>query len=220
MKSQFFPYDNTWPRAQHFHYYANMYPTNLSVNIRLDVTSLVTALRAKNVPLAPAFYYMATKAINMQGELSVAYKDGAIGWWNYLNPTYPVFHEDDETVTLLWTEYEEDFLLFYEKYQHDIEKFGSSHGVISMKGMPPMNSFNIHYQEWFSFDGLSIDLHETKDYFFPSVDIGKPIEENGKILAPISITIHRAASDMIHVKKFFDDVMTAGKDVEEKVKTL
>ena len=39
MKSQFFTYDQTtWPRAQHFHYYAKMFPMNISLNKKIDVT--------------------------------------------------------------------------------------------------------------------------------------------------------------------------------------
>ena len=113
MKSQFFTYDQaTWPRAQHFHYYAKMFPMNISLNRRIDVTELLPALEKKGYRQDCVFYYMVTRAINNQGELSVAYKDGQIGWWNYLNPAYPVYHEDDETSTILWTEYDEDFSVF------------------------------------------------------------------------------------------------------------
>ncbi|MBR3031862.1 MAG: chloramphenicol acetyltransferase CAT, partial [Clostridiales bacterium] len=90
MKSQFFTYDQaTWPRAQHFHYYAKMFPVHISVNRKIDVTELLPALEKKGYRQDCVFYYMVTRAINNQGELSVAYKDGQIGWWNYLNPAYP-----------------------------------------------------------------------------------------------------------------------------------
>ena len=207
MKSQFFTYDQaTWPRAQHFHYYAKMFPVHISVNRKIDVTELLPALEKKGYRQDCVFYYMVTRAINNQGELSVAYKDGQIGWWNYLNPAYPVYHEDDETSTILWTEYDEDFSVFNEKFLADMEKYGSSKGVFAMKGMPPTNSFNVFYNPWFSFDGFSVDLHDMKDYFFPVVDMCKIIEENGRQYLPISITVHKAATDLIHLKKFFDDI--------------
>lgn len=72
MKSQFFPYDQNWPRMQHFHYYAKMFPTNVSLNKRIDVTELLAAIEKKGLRQDVVFYYMVTKAINNQGELSVA----------------------------------------------------------------------------------------------------------------------------------------------------
>ena len=206
MKSQFFSYDATWVRAQHFHYYAKMFPTNICLNRRLDVTELVPAIEKKGYRQDVVFYYLVTKAINNQGELSVAYKDGQIGWWNYLNPAYPVFHEDDETSTILWTEYDDDFAVFNEKFLSDLEKYGNSKGVFAMKGMPPTNSYNVTFNPWFSFDGFSVDLHDTRDYFFPTVDMCKIMEENGRLYLPIAISVHRAATDLIHLKKFFDDI--------------
>ena len=75
-----------------------------------------------------------------------------------------------------------------------------------MKGMPPTNSYNVTFNPWFSFDGFSVDLHDTRDYFFPTVDMCKIMEENGRLYLPIAISVHRAATDLIHLKKFFDDI--------------
>ncbi|MBO7564668.1 MAG: hypothetical protein J6T40_07505, partial [Clostridiales bacterium] len=57
-----------------------------------------------------------------------------IGWWNYLNPAYPVYHEDDETSTILWTEYDEDFAVFNEKVPDGSGKVRQQQGRFRHEG--------------------------------------------------------------------------------------
>lgn len=45
-------------------------------------------------------------------------KRGQIGYYDFLPPLYVSFHEDDKTFSLMWTEYNDSFKIFYNAYLH------------------------------------------------------------------------------------------------------
>ena len=54
-----------------------------------------------------------------------------------------------------------------------------------------------------------------KPYFFPSIEAGRFINENGKIMMPLSITCHHAATEGYHVSRFLDALQTEADAFEK-----
>lgn len=197
---------NTWPMAQAFHYYTQMAPTSYTVTVMMDVTILRRTLKEKECKFFPAYLYLVTRAINKQEELRVAVKDGILGHWQTLTPAYPQFHDDDKTTSLLWTEYDDLFQKFYDGYLNDTKIHGSSHGILSSKGIPPANAYIISCIPWFTFNSFSLHNHGIKDYYVPSFEAGGFVETSDKIQMPLSITVHHATTDGYHLKIFFEEL--------------
>ena len=203
----FTPIDrNTWPMAQQFYYYTEMAPTTYTVTVTLDVTILRKTLKSKGIKFFPAYLYLVTRAIGKQQELRMSIQNGILGYWDHLTPAYPQFHEDDKTTSLLWTEYNDDFQLFYERYLEDTKKHGSSHGILTSKGVPLPNAYVISCIPWFTFNSFSLHNHGMKDYFVPSFEAGKFTENNETISMPLSITVHHATTDGYHLKVFLEEL--------------
>lgn len=206
----------TWPRAQIFHYYTQMAPTSYTVNVNMDVTTLRKELKAKGYHFFPAYLYLVSRAIRRRQELRIAVRDGVLGEWEYLTPAYPQFHEDDKTTSLLWTEYCEDFTEFHSQYLSDTAKHGQSHGILSSKGVPPAYSYIISCIPWFTFQSFSLHNHGIKDYYFPSFEAGGFVKTaDGKIIMPLSVTVHHAATDGWHLKVFFEELQQSMNHPEE-----
>lgn len=51
--------------------------------------------------------------------------DGVLGYWDEMIPNYTIFHDDDKTFSCIWTEYSNDFHVFYGKYLEDIKKYSN-----------------------------------------------------------------------------------------------
>jgi chloramphenicol O-acetyltransferase type A len=206
--SNFHPIDmQTWPMAQAFHYYTQMAPTSYTVTVNMDVAILRKELKANGYKFFPAYLYLVSKAITKQQELRVAVKDGVLGHWDYLTPAYPQFHEDDKTTSLLWTEYNDDFTKFYNQYLADTKLHGQSHGILSSKGLPLPNAYIISCIPWFTFTSFSLHNHGIKDYYVPSFEAGGFTEaSDGKIIMPLSVTVHHATTDGYHLKVFFEEL--------------
>lgn len=130
-------------------------------------------------------------------------KDNLLGYWDFLNPQYPVFHEDDKTITFLWTEYNQDFKVFYNEYLKDSMQYGNDHGIMSSKGAPPKNSYIIACIPWFTFNSFTMHIDPEK-YYAPLIELGGFSESDDVISMPLAITINHAAADGYQIKVFLD----------------
>jgi len=112
----------SWPMVQTFYYYTKMAPTTFSVNVDLDVTTLRGVLKERGIKFFPAYLYVVSRVVARLEPFRVAKKDRQLGHWKVLNPAYPQFHEDNQTTSLLWTLYHEDFKVFYRSYLKDTKR--------------------------------------------------------------------------------------------------
>ncbi len=208
MKAKFTSIDvQTWPRGQIFYYFTKMAPSGYSMTVDLDITVMKLALKNRKIKFFPAYLWLTTKIINKQIEFKVALNNDVLGFWDVLTPLYATFHEDDKTISLMWTEYNDCFSDFYNNYLKNQEKFGNNHGILSQPDrLPPANCYVVSCLPWVEFKHFSFHSFENKDYFFPTIEAGKIYESNGKVLLPLSITVHHASTDGWHIKNFLDDL--------------
>ena len=203
-EAKFIPIDlTTWDRGQIFYYFSKMAPTGSSLTVQLDITRLKAVLDKENLKFFPAYLWLVTKTLNEQQEFRIAKKDGQIGYYDHLTPLYASFHEDTKTFSLMWTAYDEDFHSFYNAYLRNQEQYGQNHGVLAQPDLlPPPNAYTVSCVPWIAFQHFAVHSYENKPYYFPSVEAGKFTEENGKLMMPLSITCHHAATDGYHVNQF------------------
>ncbi len=197
----------TWKRGQMFYYFSKMAPTGYSLTVKIDVTNLRNCLKEAGLKFFPTYLWLVTTCINEQVEFKVAQKDGELGYYDTLTPMYASFHDDDKLFSLMWTEYDEDFQMFYKNYQDNQIKYGKNKGVLCQQGMmPPENCYTVSSIPWVGFEHFAVHSYENKPYYFPSVEAGAFVEENGKIYMPMSITCHHATTDGWHVKVFLESL--------------
>ena len=206
-KPQFTPIDlRTWKRGQMFYYFSKMAPTRYSITVDVDITRMKEACRGAGVKFFPAYVWLVTGCLNRQTEFKIAEKDGQIGYYDTLTPLYASFHEDDQTFSLMWTQFHEDFGMFYRDYLENQNKYGDHHGLLCQDNLvPPENAYTVSCVPWISFTGFCVHSYENRPYYFPSVEAGKFFERDGKTMFPLSITCHHAATDGYHIKRFLEE---------------
>lgn len=92
----------------------------------------------------------------------------------------------------------------------DINKWerGANHGILSQKGMvPPPNAYTVSCLPWVSFKHFATHSYENKPYYFPSLEAGRLFtktddSEKPRLMMPLSITCHHAATDGWNCKPF------------------
>lgn len=73
--------------------------------------------------------------------------DEVLGYWD------STFHEDDKTISLMWTEYSDSFSIFYKRYLENQQKYGSNHGILAQpECLPPANSYTVSALPWVDFN--------------------------------------------------------------------
>lgn len=216
---QFTPIDlSAWDRGQIFYYFSKMAPTGYSLTVKLDVTKMKAALDGVNLKFFPAYLWLVTKTLNLQPEFRIAEKDGQIGFYDFITPLYAAFHEDDKTFSLMWTEYDDNFSVFYDAYIRNQMLYGGNHGVLAQPGtLPPQNAYTVSCVPWISFQHFAVHRYANTPYFFPSIEAGKFIADNNRLMMPFSITCHHAATDGYHVSRFLEKLQSEADQFDKYV---
>lgn len=213
----FTPLDlETWPRREIFYYFSKMAPTGYSLTVQLDITKLRQTLKSAGVKFYPAYLWLVTRTLHQQTEFKLAEKEGQLGYYHTLTPLYAIFHNDDHTFSLQWTFYQERFPDFYQAYLEDQCLYGKNHGILARPGqVPPENAYTISCVPWISFQHFAVHSYQNQPYYFPSIEAGKFYEQDGKILLPLSITCHHAATDGYHVHRFLETLQQEADTFEQ-----
>lgn len=205
VNTSFHPIDvEHWNRRQYFYYFTKMLPTGFSISIEADITNTYQWVKAHNKKFFPAYLFLTSKLISEQPEFRVAYLNEQLGCYDILHPSYAVFHQDDKTMSNMWTAYVPEFSRFYENYMDDQVKYGNVHGILSKPDMPPQNSCMIGMLPWTQFTSYSPIPYADKNMYFPVIQAGRFYEKDGKKYMPLSITVHHAVADGYHVGLFLD----------------
>lgn len=191
-----------WIRREYFEHYYTDIPCTYSMTVRLDITEI----RKKKMKLYPAMLYYLTSAVNRHPEFRTAFsRNGELGIYSEMIPSYTVFHEDTETFSSIWTEYSADYEEFREAYEKDMREYGDRKGL---QGKPdvPENSFTVSAVPWTTFEGFNLNLQKGYDYLIPIFTMGKFYEENQRVYIPLAVQVHHAVCDGFHVCRFINDL--------------
>lgn len=131
--------------------------------------------------------------------------DGKLGFWDELNPCYTIFNKEKEVFSSIWTTYSSSFIKFYENCISDIACYSNTTNLMP-KPDEPLNSFNISCLPWTSFTGFNLNVYTDGCYLPPIFTIGRFIEQDKKILMPLSIQVHHSVCDGFHVGRFINSL--------------
>lgn len=207
MIATFSPVDeNTWIRKPYFDYFYHGLKTKYNINVHLDISPLINEIKERELKFYPTFIYLITKAINQNDEFRMSFdENGVLGFWNFIVPSYTIFHEDDNTFSDIWSEYKQGFGDFYDLVVADIKTYEDVKGI-KVKANQPKNFCPISALPWLSFASISQDTYNESTMLFPIVRFGKYYEEAGKIRLPFSIYVHHAVADGYHTSKLINEI--------------
>ncbi len=186
----------TYYRKGVFRHFSEDCKCSTSMTARLDVTDLVAYSKKTNTKFYINFLYLLSKALNSRDDYKMAYnwKTQELICYDVVNPTHYVFHEDTETITLVYSLYNEDYETFYANTAEDVEKAKQTREYgLDMQNHP--NWFDASYISWLSYDSLNVELPDGYLYFLPIVNWGRYREENGRLQMPLTVRLNHAIAD-------------------------
>ena len=97
----------TYYRKGVFRHFTEDCKCSTSMTARLDVTDLVAYSKKTNTKFYINFLYLLSKTLNSRDDYKMAYnwQTQELICFDVVNPTHYVFHEDTETITLVYSEY-------------------------------------------------------------------------------------------------------------------
>ncbi|MDW2797671.1 CatA-like O-acetyltransferase [Clostridium boliviensis] len=148
--------------------------------------------------------------------------DGNLGFWDEINPSYTIFNKEKEMFSSIWTMYSTSFIQFYENCISDTARYSNAVNL-TPKPNEPLNTFNISCLPWVSFTGFNLNVFTDGCYLPPIFTIGKFIEQDKKVLMPLSVQVHHSVCDGYHVGRFVNalqDFADSYNDGAQYAKTI
>ena len=194
----------TYYRKGVFRHFSEDCKCSTSMTARIDVTNLVHYSKESNTKFYINFLYILSKVLNSRDDYKMGYlyQTNELICYDVINPTQYIFHEDTETCTPVYTNYDENYEKFYDNALKDIERAKKTREyMLDMENHP--NWFDASYIPWLSYDSLNIELSDGYLFFAPIINWGKYREENGKLLMPVSVRLNHAIADGYLVANVF-----------------
>lgn len=189
---------STWARAEHFDYYYHQIRCRYTLGAEMDVTELVSAHRSRGSRFYALFLYAVLRVVNEMPEFRMAFDgEGNPGYWNFVNPSFTVFHPDDRTFSDVWSEWDEDFSSFERNMEQAIARYGRVKGVKARPHTPP-NFCPVSSIPWLSYTTFSQDTYGESSFLLPLIKFGRYVSREGRVMMPFSVFVHHAAADGYH----------------------
>ena len=199
----------TWERRQYFYYFTKMLPTGYSLTVEIDITKTRKAAKERGIPFMAAYLYVVSRQLSAQPEMRISTLGDQLGAFDVLHPSYAVFHDDDKTISNMWTEYSPSFTSFLAQYLNDRALYAKNHGPSAKPIAPPPNLCMVGMLPWVSFTHYSPVPYQQSDCYFPVIEAGKFFERNGRTLMPLSVMAQHAVADGYHTSTLFNGIQAA-----------
>ncbi len=175
-----------------------------SMTARVDVTELVKYSKESGTKFYVNFLYILSKVLNSRDDYRMGYlwQSDTLICYDVINPIQYIFHEDTETCTPVYTDYDPEYETFYKNAVSDIENAKKTREY-RLDALNHPNWFDASYISWLSYDSLNVELPDGHLYFLPIINWGKYREENGRLLMPVTVRMNHAIADGYLVANVF-----------------
>lgn len=190
-----------WPRREVFEFFRGFDKPYFNICTRVDVSKLVELLRERDgVSVSMAYHYFALRVANEIEPFRYRLRDGKVFVHDVIHGGTTVFLPN-EAFTLAYFDYVEDFGKFISEAGRAIEEARTGDGAFL-----PRNDDDgrIHFTvlPWISFTSFSHARNWNTEDSIPKIAFGKFVQEDQRILLPVSVEVHHALMDGFTVGRY------------------
>ena len=192
-----------WKRRQHFEFFRRYEKPWFNISADVDVSALVERCAA---PDGPSFFlaslWLSLVAANGVEELRYRLRGDEVF-------VHPVIHGGstvlmpDETFAFAYFDFDPSFAAFAEAGAAELQRVRSGPGGLRPR---PERDDLIHYSviPWVSFSSFSHARTLESDLSVPKIVFGRHRPVGGRRLLPVSVEVHHALVDGLHVGRFYE----------------
>jgi chloramphenicol O-acetyltransferase type A len=189
-----------WPRRQLFDFFIAYENPYFNVCARVDVTKLVALARERGIRISAAVHYFGLSIANSIEPFRYRLKDGKVFVYDEIHGGTTVLLPN-ETFVYAYFNYQVDFDKFAIEITKAVDEVRAGDGSLK----PTMRDDVIYHTTlpWISFTSFAHARGKGRGESIPRIVFGKFSEENGRLMLPVSVEVHHALVDGLHVGRFF-----------------
>lgn len=199
---------DTWPRRDLFEFYRHFDKPYFNVCTRLDVTNLLSALSTrKEISVSLAYHYFALRTANEIEPFRYRLRDGKIVVLDVIHGGTTILLPD-ESFGLAYFPYDPDFAKFYEGASRAVADALKKGGGLKLE---ESDDDRLHFTTipWVSFTSFSHARNWKREESATKIAFGKFSKDDNHTWLPISVEVHHALMDGLHVGRFLEQMQNA-----------
>jgi chloramphenicol O-acetyltransferase type A len=191
---------DNWPRKSTFEFFRDYRDPFFNITANVEVTETYTFCRGHGLSFSLVALYSSLLAANAVPELRQRLVDGKIVEFDRVHATQTILN-DDET-----------FSFSYYELKPTVREFESS-GRESREKYKSLKTFDVESERrdliyysvipWVTFTSFKHASRLDNTQTVPRIVFGKIAESDGARSMPVSVEVHHALVDGVHVGKFF-----------------
>ncbi|NHF60225.1 chloramphenicol acetyltransferase [Flavobacteriaceae bacterium TP-CH-4] len=188
-------------RRKHFDFFNGMNHPHFNITANVDITQLLPYLKSNELPTSSSIVYLIAKAANDIPEFRWRIRDGEVVEHQSVQPSFTVPTEETDVFSFCTVAYTADARIFIENAQKQIAAMGTNPSFEDEEHRDDYLFLSAF--PWVSFTGMQHAMHYHPCDSIPRISWGKFFEQDGKIWMPLSVQVHHAVVDGIHVGRYF-----------------
>ncbi len=192
----------SWPRKDQYNFFKDFDIPFFNICADIDVTSLVQMSKLKKVSFFIASLYASTRAVNEVEAFRYRIKDDKVIVYDVIHAGSTVLYKD-ETFGFCYFPWDPDYKTFSEQSLKILQEFTGKKETLN----PRVEQDDlIHYSivPWIRFTSISHARKFRSGDSIPKIVFGKYFQQEGVWKMPVSVEVHHALLDALHVAKYFD----------------
>ena len=204
-----------WARRDLFEFFLAFDKPYFSICARLDITNLLALLRRRaNVSVSLAYHYFALRIANEIEPFRYRLREGKVIVHDVINGGTTVLLAND-SYTFAYFDYEEDFEKFVLEAGRAVKEAQTGNHPFKPTNRDDTVYFTV--LPWVSFTSFSHARNWGREDSVPRIAFGKFTKENDRILLPISVEVHHALMDGLHVGQYLARLEEALRKPEDYI---
>jgi chloramphenicol O-acetyltransferase type A len=192
----------TWPRREHFAFFRNYDHPYFNLCAPVEVTNLLAFTRRRGLSLFVAYHYLSTKIANEIEPFRYRLRGDRVLIHDKID-TGAIIMLEDERFTFAYFPYAADFALYQRQAREIIAAIKAGDG-----NLRPHTATDdlLHHTvlPWVAFTSFAHARKYERDESVPKISFGKVYEEGGSHKMPVSVEVHHALMDGLHVGRYFE----------------
>ncbi len=192
---------DTWNRREHFNFFSAFDDPFFGITTTVDFTNVYQQSKKTGISFFLYSVHFLLKYINDTTAFKLRIEDGQVVEYDKINVS-PTIGREDGTFGFGFFEYKADIDMFIEYAEKEIYRVKNGSGLSFSENTGRNDVIRYSALPWFAFSEMKHAGSIKTGDSVPRISTGKLLQEEGKFLLPISISVHHGLMDGRNVAEF------------------
>lgn len=191
----------TWNRREHFNFFSALDDPFFGITTTVNFTNVYQQSKKTGISFFLYSVHFLLKCINDTTAFKLRIEDGQVVKYDKINVS-PTIGREDGTFGFGFFEYMADIGMFIEYAEKEIYRVKNGSGLSFSENTGRDDVIRYSALPWFAFSEMKHAGSIKTGDSVPRISTGKLLQEEGKLLLPVSISVHHGLMDGQNVAEF------------------